>query len=148
MKFRPLVKNTRDIKKYSYEIYKKMYDLERRKKISNIYSRRFDSDGEYYILLCIKNLNEFITYSLEDINDNEIEKIKMKYYKNLELFYNHTLNCCNNNNVIKSTYLKNVLISHTNLFNNILDKGLDARLNQEYWTDVYLTLVSIWGNKL
>lgn len=128
MKFDSLLRSSHDLKKNGYKMVRKLHKLEDRKGACKAYSAVYQDT--YFFLLCYRSLVKII----EEEYPNEL-----KFSNKCEAFISYLDSIAERKGLISKSYLAGFLRSYTQFFNEMIEKKVNFRINQE--------LITLWNQK-
>lgn len=138
------VTNTKQLKKWVYNLLRNIRNLENRKISDGIYALRHEDD--YYIVLHINHLKDYLVCALQNATGSAIDSKKNKYFASLDRLILRVRKSAEENRALEEGLITRLLQLHTQLFNALLEEkqGIDSCL--EEWSKVAETAARIWGN--
>lgn len=129
---------------------KHTHDLERGRSRSVIISKIVNN--QYAILIMLNHARNVMTISLQSVN-NEDAKIQIEsYFKKFSYYEKIVKENCFSRKPLRKKVVSNILTSHTNLFNFLIEENLNPRevapINIDELSKMFLTAVIVWNNDL
>jgi hypothetical protein len=138
------VADPRNLKKWTYQILKKLQVLTIPSTATELYSIR--RNGDFYVVLCLTHIRECIACAL-DSSDDDVTKSKLhRYLSSLDHLIRTVRRNAERNLALDKRALPRVLRRHTGFFNVVLDRQPQFVACPEEWSRVSQTALRIWGN--
>jgi hypothetical protein len=151
MKLSGSIHGTKELKKRSYLVLKKMERLENGKRVAHIYTRFVQDDpNDLYVIRCLGHLKELIELSCASIEDPGVAKRLTKLLIRIDRLSSEIKERAGfNNKLLRHVSVgKDILNAHTALFNFLLERNYLITLHLPEWIDTTNTAVAVWGDDI
>jgi hypothetical protein len=146
MRVKLVVNHTREVKKMSYKILRRLHDLEKGRRFARVYSTMCKVDA--CVLVCLLQLRDILENSITPVASREEDIPVKRYLDSLNRLIEEVRCSAANNTRLRNRALVKLLTAHTALFNALLRNEIKIAVSREAWIDFVLPAIMIWGNKL
>jgi len=146
MKVRLTINQTKQLKRMSYRILRKMHELERGRKVSRVYSKK--CKAEACVSACLIHLRELLDISFTAIELGDDAAIIERYLSILKVVIREVRQGAETSTKLHRGTLAKLLTAHTAAFNLILRKGINLPIGPDVWSNVVLPAIAVWGDKI
>jgi hypothetical protein len=146
MKVKLEVNHTKELKKMSYRILRRMHDLEKGRRVAQVYSKLCRADA--CVLACLIHLSDLLQKSITPVGSSEASAVTTRYLLLLNQLIEEVRRGAATNTRLNSRTLGYLLNTHTTLFNVLLRKKVKIPVNPQSWGNVVLPAIAVWGNRI
>jgi hypothetical protein len=135
-----------ELKRTTYNILKKLHDLERGRKVSRIYN--VQCHNEPCILVCLRNLRDSLSTALQADGSTLNSAPAKRFFTLLDQTIELISRNARTNSKIDRGYIPELLSSHSYLFNYIVSRQVKVDLNFDNWSSFVIPAVRVWKNQV